>query len=156
MSQNDAKSKQNTQSTSTLIMDGDVTGAVTTLTVAKLQNNSIKTGTPSDANLFTWSTANTDWEPLNVASTSETVAGTVTIPGAVPYTLVSTDTTVYYPTTYNLFLPASTTTGRIVFAHGPVTFRPFTGTTINGLTILASSISRLIICYNGTDWAVLK
>jgi hypothetical protein len=54
---------------------GDVTGTVTSNTVTALRGNAVKNAAPSNGNVLTWVTANSDWEPAAPVGAVSSVAG---------------------------------------------------------------------------------
>lgn len=162
MTQNDAKSKQNTQPLTALILAGDVTGTTGVSSVVKLQNINIKSGTPSNGQVFTYISANADWEP-SAAVFKAPLAPAIALETN-GYNLTSTDATIYFNTgsTPILNLPTSTSTGRIVFISNITgstggQFRVIAGTggTINGSSSITFTRSTAIACYDGLNWIQL-
>jgi len=64
MTQNDAKSKQNTQSTSGIKLTGGVTGTVTTAYVSALQGQSLTATSPSTDQILAYT--GSTWAPTNI------------------------------------------------------------------------------------------
>lgn len=141
---------------------GDVTGILSNATVVKLQGNSVASTAPTDGQILTWNTSNTRWEP----ATETLIPINVTIvASAISYTVVSTDGAIVVTSSANgaiILMPASTTTGRIIYisvVRGgaiSITVTPFSGTTINGsASNLTWTHGGMLICYDGTNWTTI-
>lgn len=159
MSHNDAKYLQNVQSTSGIKLLGDVTGTTGANTVVKLQNVNIKTGTPSNNQLFTYVTANSRWEPVNYNSNVAVIAPLHVVTGSSNYTIGSNDSIIVMNTSssININFPASSSAGRLLFfsdtlAGGVFTFVPSGGTQINNSGASSPYSTGILVCYDGFNW----
>lgn len=54
---------------------GDLSGTLPAATVTAIRGNAVKVGVPSNGNVLTWVTANTDWEPAAPVGAVASVAG---------------------------------------------------------------------------------
>lgn len=145
-----------------ITVTGDVTGTLENTTVTKLQNVTVASTTPTDAQVLTYVTGSTNWQP----KTTTTVVGVTITNNQTNYTIVSTDAAIVLtgstriPTGSVLF-PASATVGRIIFvananltASSYFTITPHAGTTIDGSSSVSSPITNgcIFCCYDGTNW----
>lgn len=145
----------------------DLSGTASSNTVVGIQRSKVKTGTPSNNDLLTYNSTNTQWEfaqPTTDLSKGPLVLNTVVTNSGSAYTMQTNDQVIIIGPTGSstINFPASSTAGRVVYIgtlQGTFTASAHAGTFVQFLAHSPTSVPAstgtigvTAICYDGTNW----